>query len=48
MLAPNEDMKTSSTFGANLFSDFNEPKRQKFAAGQLSAAKYNFATLKAG
>jgi len=49
MLAPNEDMKTSSTFGANLFSGFNEPKRQKFAAGQLWAAKYNLCYfLKAG
>jgi hypothetical protein len=41
MLAPNEDMETSSTFGANMFSGFNEPKRQKFAAGQLWTAKYN-------
>jgi hypothetical protein len=33
MLAPNKDMKASSTFSANLFAGFNEPKRQKFAAG---------------
>jgi hypothetical protein len=31
MLAPNEDIETSSTFGANRFAGFNEPKRQKFA-----------------
>jgi hypothetical protein len=31
ILAPNEDIETSSTFGANLFAGFTEPKRQKFA-----------------
>jgi len=37
MLAPNEDMETSSTFGANMFSGLNEPKRQKFAATEADA-----------
>jgi len=32
-------MKVSSTFGANLFSDFNEPKRQKFAATAAEATE---------
>jgi hypothetical protein len=31
MSAPEEDTKTASTFGANLFAGYNEPERQKFA-----------------
>jgi len=39
ILAPNEDMETSSTFGANLFAGFDEPKRQKFAATEADATE---------
>jgi hypothetical protein len=39
MLAPNENMETTSTFGANLFAGFTEPNRQNFAATQADATK---------